>query len=74
MLKIVVIVKVFCLENDYDSHVSIGQMNDSDSLKPGGDGSRGFTLIELLVVIAIIAILAGLGQGQGKSPVDELHE
>ena len=46
MLNIVVIVKVFCLENDYDSHVSISQMNDSDSLKPGGGGSRGFTFME----------------------------
>jgi len=35
-------------------------MNDSNSLKPGGNRPRGFTLIELLVVIAIIAILAAL--------------
>ena len=38
----------------------MNQVNDSNSLKPGGDRPRGFTLIELLVVIAIIAILAGL--------------
>ena len=28
-------------------------MNDSDSLKPGGDKLRGFHLIELLVVITV---------------------
>ena len=38
----------------------MNQMNDSDSLKPGGNRSRVFTLIELLVIIAIIAILAAL--------------